>query len=255
MKKIFIFTALILGIITTSVKADIYTDGLKKLTDMGTASLDTKTIVETLRNAGIDEKSCSVDTIINGIIQLEAPYFRQSFSEEQFQQYVNFYSQPQMVELTKKNVEATQRMTEVYQTTLMTAMTSLQEGKLPKDIPATACDKAYEQAFDKYWEMAKADEALNSGLELMSSIFEQQGQQGKDLLNMFTPYVKKNFRTAYRNAVIEVMSQEDLQLYTSVIDQPFYESMNQATANMLSDLPNLVTNVYLFLAPKIQQTK
>ena len=107
----------------------------------------------------------------------------------------------------------------------------------------------------KYWEMAKADDALNTGLELLSSIFEQQGQEGKDILNMLTPYIKKNFRTGYRNAVIDVMSQEDLQSYTSVMDQPFYDSVNKATNNMLSDLPNLITKVYLFLAPKIQQTK
>lgn len=255
MKKIIVFTTLILGMITTSVKADIYTDGLKKLTDLGVASLDTKTIVETLRNAGIDEESCSVETIIDGLIQIEAPYFKQSFSKEQFQQYVNFYSQPQMVALTKKNVEATQRMTEAYQTALMTAMTSLQEGITPKDIPAIACDKAYEQAFDKYWELARADEAFNTGIELLSSIFERQGQEGKDYLNLLIPYIKKNFRTAYKNAVIGIMSQEDLLLYTSVIDQPFYESMNQVTTNMLSDMSNLVSNIYQLLASKIQQAK
>ncbi|MCQ2311917.1 MAG: hypothetical protein MJZ84_00495 [Paludibacteraceae bacterium] len=227
MKKIALLFVLFLSSMSLSVKADIYTDGLKKIVSEGMSAYNLDDMVSALRNAGVSEETISLEDIIDATVDVMANYYRECFTDEMFEQYMTFYSQPEIAALTKKNVQFTQLFQGKLNTFLVSTMTSLQAGQLPSDVKAVRCSKGYKAAFEKYWEFSNMDLAVSAISSILEQSFKNENAQTNAVGQMVIAYFEKNVPVVTRNALLDVMNEEELKLFLSVTEQPFYESLSK----------------------------
>lgn len=247
-KKIF---SLIVACILTGVAAtaDVYHDGLKSLIDNGMdKNFSRQQLEEVMIKEGKTAKD--VDKIIDKTVDLIAPYYRQNFTEERFKQFLQFYSQPELIEVQQKIAMANAIVKNTNQTNLIKVMMQIQSGKTPSDIFPLPCSTEYDKAFVRYWKMSNMDETLDYLLALLELSTAAQpndnsgkGKEQQQTLHILIDYFKSNYQTLIRNSMIDVVSEQDLLLYTSAMDQPFYPNLMKVQESLTNDIPNFLTNV------------
>lgn len=236
MKKIVLLLVLFLSSVSLTVKADMYTDGLKKIVSEGMSAYNMDDMVTALRNAGVSEETLSVEDITDITVAVMAIYYRKCFTVEQFEQYMAFYSQPEMAALTKKNVQFTQLFQEKLNTFLASTMAQVQKGKFPSDVKAVRCSKDYKADFEKYWDFSNMDFAVSALTNVLEQSFANENAQAKAVGQMIIAYIERNMPVVTRNTLLDVMNEEDLKKYLTVTEQPFYESLTKVNNTFTEEL-------------------
>lgn len=250
MKKLFFLAAMLL-MSATAIKADVYSDGLKSFLNSGASSqLDVNKLSAQLQQMGVDTTTYSAQQMLDDVVEILAPYYRQNFTEEQMQQFVQFYAQPQIVELTKKSAAATEMLQVQNQAILSDAIMKITTGQTPADIQPVQCSPAYLAAFDRYWEMADVETTLDKMTGALEGLFagmqkgsEEEKKAGVEMAGRLISYLKTNFRALTLNSLSGVLSEQDLVTFTSVMDQPFYPAMRKTNQSLVDDLPNFLSKI------------
>lgn len=259
MKKLF-FVAAMLLMSTIAIKADVYSDGLKSFINSGASpQLDVNKLSAQLQQMGVDTTTYSAQQMFDDVVEIFAPYYRQNFTEEEMQQFVQFYAQPQMVALAKKSVSVSEMQQVQNQAILSDAIMKITTGQTPADIQPVPCSPAYLAAFDKYWEMADVENTLDKTTGALEGLFSgmltgsaEEKKASMELAGQLISYLKKNFRAITLNVVADVLSEEDLATYTSVMDQPFYPAMRKTNQSLADDMPNFLSKI-LQMATKLEK--
>lgn len=227
MKKIVLLFALLLCSLSLTVKADIYTDGLRKMVTEGMATYNPEEMMSALQNAGIKKEYLSYDDVIDIMVDVLAMYYREGFTEEQFEQYMTFYSQPKMAAVLKKNIQFSKSLKQELESFMQTTALLIKCGMEPSDLKATHCSKGYQAAFKKYWEFNKYDYVLSSTVDALEQAVAEGDAQTKATMQAIIAYLKKNMSVVVRNTLLETMNEEDLKLFLTVTEQPFAESVTK----------------------------
>lgn len=249
MKKLFSLFIVACLLSTMTATADIYHDGLRKMMDSGmNEQFSRQSLQELLEKEGKTE--ADLDKIVDKTVELIAPYYRKNFTEESFKQYLQFYTRPEMIEFQKKITMVNAITKNASKSNLVKVMMQVQDGKSPTDVFALPCSAEYEQAFNRYCQMNNMDETVEYMTAILKLSFALQSDNDpikknelQNILNVLLDHVKTNYRTLVRNSMLDIISIEELQSYTSAMDQPFYPSQVKAQKSMLEDIPNLLTNV------------
>ena len=228
MKKIILLFALFLSSMSLTVNADVYIDGLKKMASQGMSAYNTDELTASFLESGISEDKLSLDDIIDITVDVSAPYYRKYFTEEQFEQLIAFYSQPEILALNKKNTQFINQFPEKLRTYLSGTAHQIKNGQKLSNVKALSCSKAYKDAFEKYWEMNSLGSAVSKNPILLTLKHFQDGSKIVD-------HVNKNFPVFIRNGLLEVMNEEELTLYTSVTEKPFGESLIEVNKSIAND--------------------
>lgn len=229
MKKMTLLLALFLSSMSLTVKADFYTDGMKQILTEGFSAYDPGELESALRKAGIKEETLSVSDIIDVTAELMGTYYKKYFTDEQFAQYLNFCSQPEMSALIKKNVKFTKSYKEQFQTFLTSVMLQMRLGNFPSDVKAERCSKAYKADFERFWDYNNMNYAVTTLTDVLDKGAEEESADTKAIIHRLISYLEKNLPVFTRNSLINVMDEKELHTYLTITEQPFSEPLNKVS--------------------------
>ncbi len=227
MKKMTLLLALFLSSMSLTVKADFYTDGMKQILTEGFSAYDPGELESALRQAGINEETLSVNDIIDVTAELMGTYYKKYFTDEQFAQYMDFCSQPEMSALIKKNAKFTKSYKEQLQTFLTSAMLQMRLGNFPSNVKAERCSKAYKADFERFWDYNNMDYAMTTLTDVLDKSTEGQNADTKALIQRLISYIEKNLPVFTRNSLTNVMDEKELHTYLTITEQPFSEPLSK----------------------------
>lgn len=181
-------------------------------------------------------------------------YFEKHVSLDEMKTYVGIAESERFQEVNK-------RMSALAQTVPIEIMPNLiviAQGKTPGAITTVECTVTYKEKFNLYYEKSGSNQLINQMITSISAILQQTGSSDTEKintsLNQMMEYLKNNFRIIMLNGCIkENVTEEDLQYFIEVTEQPAYNGVMVATQEMLSDIMNFGKKIIIYFATWLKE--
>lgn len=227
----------------TIAMADIYTDGLKKLSDAGAIS-----VIEGLQGQLDPTQQGKVKDAFEKSVEVMADYYRKNMTESEFRQYVDFQLQPEMVQATRNvmgNVAAAQK---TIMNHMAPALMAISQGQTPSNIPHSQCNPTKLRKILRYLDINGTDKTLATSMSSTKAIIANEMAKGSaadkekkmDYINRLFDYLNRNVKTVVVNTMIETASESDIDTFLSIEKQPFFPSYEKTLDAMIEDMPQLL---------------
>lgn len=231
-----------------SAKADVYSDGVRKIATNGVAIVISSEDLSQLSKI-TGQGSLSKQEILDMIVETMTPYYRENMSEEEFLQMVDFYSREDVKAVYAK--VSSSKNDGKFAEMLQGAFLMIMQGQTPDDIVANDCDAEYKKAFDRYCEVCRVEESFSRMSGTMSTSLSQMipgipteyQETVKGMIDNLFAYMQKNIKTVMLNGYSNHITVDDLNLLSSEADMPFYAASQKASMACLGDLGTLVSKV------------
>lgn len=181
-------------------------------------------------------------------------YFEKHVSLDEMKLYVGIAESERFQDVNKRMSAFTQTVPiEIMPNLIMIA-----QGKTPEAITAVECTVTYKEKFNIYYEKTGSNQIINQIITSVSAILHQTGdsntEKNNKILNPMMEYLKNNFRTMMLNGCIKGnVTEEDLQYFIEVTQQPAYNGVMEATQEMVSDIMNFGKKIITYFASWLKE--
>lgn len=210
---------------TATIKADIYSDGLKTLVE--------NQVIPNL-NLGDINKLGGIDNVVEKI----APYYRDNMSEAEFTKMVNYYQNPKFLAISSKISEKSKASIEQFVPTMMSTGMQIAQGGSAANIEAKECSAEFKAAYDRYYRVSGADGILTSLEAAFNEMSKNLPSQASAMFTRLLDYMKVNIPTFTRNMMVDSVTVEELNYLCEVEKESFYAPMMKAQDAMMKSLPS-----------------
>lgn len=230
-----------------TVKADVYTDGIRTLmADGNLFGINSKDFSMMSMIPG--NKKLTASELTDVLIDIITPYIRENMTEKELSQMVEFYSQEDVKTANAKVAQAALDNNDAFNGDVI--MEVLQGGS-PRDIETKQCDAEFMAAFERYFKVKNPEEIYPHLAEPMTKSvkqmlpdipkeFEEQIATGiKQVLN----YMKRNTKAMMLNQLVGKVTPAELNLLASEADQPFYAASDKAAKAVISNMDVITAKI------------
>ncbi|MCQ2257215.1 MAG: hypothetical protein MJZ41_04375 [Bacteroidaceae bacterium] len=250
-KKMFFAVLMTMLFCFTTVKADVYSEGLTKLLDSGIVSnIDIADLQEQFKKSGVNVS----EEYLNGkfktdVAELLASYYRDNMSERDFALLMDYVSNnpdyaESMQKIAKAQVAANNEMSEI----VVAAALMIALGGKPEAVAPIESSTDYKKAFDKYAEVIHLNESTESVMIMLKKMFEEQvsdnDAEGRENMNRFLgsmiDYVKQNMPAIIFNKMVGKVDVGDYETVSAIQKEPFYGGYIKSADAIIADLPNFL---------------
>lgn len=245
-KCIFSFVAALLLQFTT-VKADVYTDGIAKLLENeAIATIGTNNMIQA---DGINAESLKKE-LGPIIVEWMAPHYRQNMSEDQFKQMVDYFLKPEYSKVWKKvMVAANANPNDMQNLISPTDMQALATGGTISDLKLPDCDPKLLKEVQHALKINNMIEMLSAAISPVKEMLlnqlsgnlpeEQKGQ----LIGMFAKmfdFAERNMGTIITTSLVKTATLDDMKVINAIEKESFFPSYQKANVELSKDVKPLM---------------
>ncbi len=248
----------------TTVMADTYTEGLTKLFDNGVMSMmfNTSTMKNAVQVPGFAD-------YMNGqfkddAVEFMAPFYRNNMSEKEFNQMIDFYSREDVLQAQKRifdnmNSSDSQELVSL----LAMRIQELMQGQKPDPVPMPTCDPKFTKEMMKYFEINNTAEmsknvlngVKNATVKILKNKMPADNPQmsmANTMIDNMMGFLGDNIVPIAATQLVKSTSIDDLKLFNSIENMPFYNSYRKANIDMSKNMQPFMEKVMgRFLEGKI----
>ena len=239
----------------TTVSADNYTDGLMKLmNNEAVAIINTKMLElkETPHSSNINAEYFKNQVKIDAV-EWMADHYRKNMSEKDFNDFISFFMQPEILSVQKKAISAATsgegaELTQILSPLIQTITTggTLESPKEPE------CDPLLKKELLRWMEINSVSEGLKAVMGTAKSLAadrvpadipeEQKTMAIKTMEKTFS-YLEDNMTSIVLAMMIGKVDLKDMQILNAIENKPFFANYKKANLSMASDISTFMNKV------------
>lgn len=248
----------------TTVMADTYTEGLTKLFDNGVMSMmfNTSTMKNAVQVPGFAD-------YMNGqfkddAVEFMAPFYRNNMSEKEFNQMIDFYSREDVLQAQKRifyNMNSSD--SQELMSLLAMRIQELMQGQKPDPVPMPTSDPKFTKEMMKFFEINNTAEmsknvlngVKNATVKILKNKMPADNPQmsmANTMIDNMMGFLGDNIVPIAATQLVKSTSIDDLKLFNSIENMPFYNSYRKANIDMSKNMQPFMEKVMgRFLEGKI----
>ena len=188
-------------------------------------------------------------------MQKMAEHYRQNMPENEFNDMVSFFLQPEVLAIQKKvlSAVASSQGEEVKQK-LFPQMMALIMGGTPEDLQEPDCDPELKKEILHWMDVNFARENFKASIEAAKSVVadnalansklpEEQKERVTKTMNGVLSFMERNTTPLLMMYMVGKVDLHDMQVLNSIEKEPFYESYKKTNLSLANDVSTLLAKV------------
>ena len=245
----------------TTVSADNYTDGIIKLMDNEALSTFNTEMVEKMSQTSAFDADYFKSQFKTDIAEWMADHYRKNMPENEFNEMVSFFMQPEVLEIQKKilsAVSSSQGGAEVSQQ-LLPRVQALVMGGPVEDLQEPDCDPELKKEILRWLDDNCTTEGMKAAIAAAKNIVgdnalanatEDQKVKATDLIDRVFSFFERNMTQLLMMSMVGKVDLHDLQVLNSIEKEPFFENYKKTNLSMASDLSIFMSQIITHMKKK-----
>ena len=256
---ILLFVAALLMQLTT-VSADNYTDGITKLMDNEAISAFNTQMVEKMSQTPVVDVDYFKSQFKTDVAEWMAEHYRQHMPENEFNEMISFFMQPDVLAIQKKILAAvsSSQGAEVSQQ-LLPRVQALVMGGTIEDLPEPDCDPELKKEILHWLDVNCTREGMNASIAAAKNIVEDnvlvnapadQKAKTTSLIDRVFSFFERNMTQLLMMSMVGKIDLHDMQVLNSMEKEPFFENYKKTNLSMANDISTFMSQIITHMKKK-----
>ena len=247
---------------STTVSADNYTDGIIKLMDNEAISAFNTQMVEKMSQTPVVDVDYLKSQFKTDVAEWMAEHYRQNMPENEFNEMISFFMQPEVLAVQKKVLSAiASSQEEEFKQKLFPQMMALVMGGTPEDLKEPDCDPELKQEILHWMDVNFVRENLKATIEATKSVVadnalansklpEEQKERVTKTVNGVLSFMERNTTPLLMMSLVGNVDLHDMQVLNSMEKEPFFESYRQTNLSLDNDMSTFMSQIITHMKKK-----